>query len=121
MFTVYFHQKRSKNRFKSVALPLLVTAFGFYHTWLYIWLVNLSGNAEKNPGPKSYSTQYLTICHWNVNSIAAPNFIKVALLKAYLSVHNMDILCLFETYLNSSFQLCKSQVTALQRVTIRQM
>ena len=41
----------------------------------------------------------------NLNSIAAHNFIKVALLKAYLSVREMDILCLSETYLDSSVPL----------------
>ena len=46
--------------------------------------------------------QYLTIFHWNLNSIAAHNFINMALLKAYLSVHEMDIICLSETYLDSS-------------------
>ena len=102
MLTISFHQKYRKNRFKSVVLPLLVTVFYFYHTWLYIRLVNLSGDVEKNPGPKSYLAQYLTICHWNLNSVAAHNFIRVALLKAYLSVHNVDIVCLSETYFVSS-------------------
>ena len=102
MFTVYFHQRYRKNRFKSIVLLLLITVFCFCHTWLYIRLVNLSGDIEKDPGPKCYSAQYLTICHWNLNSIAAHNFIKVALLKAYLSVHSMDIECLSETYLDFS-------------------
>ena len=97
-----FHQKYIKSRFKSIELPLLVTVFCFYHAWLYIRLINLSGDIEKNPGPKSYSAQYLTICHWNLNSIAAHNFIKVALLKAYFPVHNADIACLSETYPDSS-------------------
>ena len=44
-----------------------------------------------------------TICHWNLNSISAHNFAKVQLLKAYLAVHKFDIVCLSETYLNSSF------------------
>ena len=44
----------------------------------------------------------MTTCHWNLNSIAAHNFIKVAPLKVYLLVHNMDIACLSETYLDSS-------------------
>ena len=49
-----------------------------------------------------YFAQYLTPCHWNLNNIAAHNFIKVDLLKAYLSVYEMGIICLFETYLVSS-------------------
>ena len=60
-------------------------------------MVNLNGDSEKNPGPKSYS-----ICHWSLNSIAAHNFIKIALLKAYLSFHKMDIVCFSETFLDSS-------------------
>ena len=44
----------------------------------------------------------MTICNWNINNITAHNFVKVVLLKVYLSVHNMDILCLFETCLDSS-------------------
>ena len=63
MVTVSFHQKYRKNKFKSIVLPLLVTVFCFYHTWLYTRLVILSGDVEKNPGPKFYSAQYLTICH----------------------------------------------------------
>ena len=44
----------------------------------------------------------LLFCPWNLNSIAAHNFIKAPYLKAYLSVHEMDIICLSETYLDSS-------------------
>ena len=44
----------------------------------------------------------MRICHWNLHSIAAHNFIKVVLSKAYLSVHNMDIECLSETCLDYS-------------------
>ena len=37
-----------------------------------------------------------------MNSLTAHIFIKVDLLKAYISVHNFDLICLYETYLNSS-------------------
>ena len=42
------------------------------------------------------------VCHRNLNSISAHNFTKLSLLQAYNSVHNYDIICLSETYLNSS-------------------
>ena len=105
MFVVSVHQKNRKIRFKLILLPLLIIGFCLYHIWLHIHLVNLSGDVEKNPGPKSYSAQYLTICHWNLNSIAAHNFIKIALLKAYLSVHKMVTACLSETFLDSSISI----------------
>ena len=40
--------------------------------------------------------------HWNLNSICAHNFVKLSLLRAYVSVHKFDITCLSETYLDSS-------------------
>ena len=45
------------------------------------------------------------MCHWNLNSITAHNFTKIALLKAYLSVHKMDIVCFSETFLGSSIPI----------------
>ena len=55
MFVVSVHQKNRKIRFKLILLPLLIIGFCLYHIWLHIHLVNLSGDVEKNPGPKSYS------------------------------------------------------------------
>ena len=45
--------------------------------------------------------QSFSICHLNLNSISAHNFTKISLLTAYVLVHNFDIICLSETYLNS--------------------
>ena len=41
-------------------------------------------------------------CHWNLNSIWAHNFLKLSLLRAYITVHEFDVICLSETYLDSS-------------------
>ena len=70
--------------------------------WLQILLVLLSGDVEINPGPKGTPKANLSICHWNLNSISAHNYVKLSLLRAYLAFHNFDIICLSETYLNSS-------------------
>ena len=59
-------------------------------------------NAELNPGPKHASTSNISICHWNLNSISAHNYIKFFLLKSYIAIHKFDIICLSETYLDSS-------------------
>ena len=61
----------------------------------------LSGDIETNPGPKPNSGQSFSICHLNLNSISAPNYTKIYLLIAYVLVHNFDIICPSETYLNS--------------------
>ena len=61
--------------------------------WHIFYLIKLSGDIEENPGPKLNSSQKLSICHSNLNSIAAHNFIKVSLLIAYNSIHKYDIIC----------------------------
>ena len=70
--------------------------------WLYSLAIKCSGDIEENPGPKPNSCEYLSICHWNLNSISAHNFIKLSLLRAYISINKIDIICLSETYLDSS-------------------
>ena len=60
----------------------------------------LSGDVELNPGPNLKAVQTLSVCRWNLNSICAHNFTKLSLLRAYVSVHKFDIICLLETYLD---------------------
>ena len=71
---------------------------------LSICLPNLllcCGDVEKNPGPK-YSS--LKSYHWNLNGVTAHDSIKTSLLQAYIIQNNYDIICLSETFLNSSIQ-----------------
>ena len=61
-------------------------------------LLYCCGDIEINSGPKWSS---LTFCHWNLNSVAAHEFIKVSLLQGYITECNFDI-CFSEIFLNSS-------------------
>ena len=79
MFKISFKQKSWKHRSKLT--PLLFLFFSFFLYWLFIHQIKICGPAEEKPGPKRYSAQYLTIFHWNLNSIEAHNFVKVALLN----------------------------------------
>ena len=45
---------------------------------------------------------YLSVCHWNLNSLSAHNFTKLTQLKAYNSICKYDFICLSQTYLDSS-------------------
>ena len=65
-------------------------------------MITLNWDIELNPGPKRNAAQTFSICHWNLNSICEHNFAKLSLLRAYVSVHKFDIICLSETYLDSS-------------------
>ena len=78
----------------------LLFLFIFQHV-ITLKLLLRSGDIESNPGPKSKHS--LSICHFNINSLSAHNFAKLSSLKAFNSVHNFDIICLSESFLDSSF------------------
>ena len=63
-------------------------------------LLLLSGDIEINPGPKRSSN--ITFCHWNLNDLAAHDFIKVPLVEAFITSNNFDLVCLSETFLDST-------------------
>ena len=71
--------------------------------WLYkIFLILLSGDVEINPRQRRNTDETFSICHWNLNSLLAHNYNKLFLLRAYVAVHKFDVICLSETYLDST-------------------
>ena len=64
-------------------------------------LVSLSGEIEVNPGPNRKPNDALSNFHWKCDNISAHNFAKLHLLKAYVTVHKFDIICLSKTYHDS--------------------
>ena len=70
---------------------------------MYVFiLLRCHGDIELNAGPKKSKENTLSVCHWNLNSITAHNFSKLTQLKAYVSTYKYDLICLSETYLDSS-------------------
>ena len=65
-------------------------------------MILLNGGIETNPGPKLTFGESFLIAQWNLSSILARNCTKIFLLTSWVLVHNFDIICLFETYLNST-------------------
>ena len=51
------------------------------HFWLHVTALTLSGDIEENQGPKPSSNQSFSLCHWNLDSISAHNYIKVSFLR----------------------------------------
>ena len=89
--------------FQSTSSSYLIRLCGFTHFfWFYIKKIILSGDVKTNPGPQSKRFQECSICHWNLNSIATHSSVKVSLLKMYIIIYNYDVICLSETYLDSS-------------------
>ena len=62
-------------------------------------LLSCCSDIEENSGPK-YSS--LTFFHWNLNGLTSHDSFKISLLQAYITQLNYDIICLTETFLNSS-------------------
>ena len=56
---------------------------------------------EANPWPGGWRCS-LSVCHWNLNSIWVEEFSKLSQILAFLNVHQFDISCLTETFLDSS-------------------
>ena len=96
-FCAKLRLRRSRRAVSSLFYEFIST----YCLWWCSSLILLSGDIKTNPGPTPSSGQCFSICHWNLNSIAAHNFAKWSLLTAYNLVHSFGIICLSETYLNS--------------------
>ena len=65
-------------------------------------MISLSDGVEVNLGPKTKVTNTFSVCNWNLISLSAHNYSKLSPIKAYLTFHKFDIVCLSETYLNSN-------------------
>ena len=85
-----------------ISFIITVSIHSILSLWFYSILITRSGDVETNPGPKRNSTETFSFCHWNLNIISSHNYVKISLLKAYITVHKFDIVCLSETYLDSS-------------------
>ena len=73
-----------------------------HHIWFSLTIMRLSGDIEEKTVPKRNSNQSFSICHWNLNSITAHNYLKISLLRAYISLHNFEVVCISESYLDST-------------------
>ena len=59
-----------------------------------------SGDVETNLCPKNSSV--IKFCHWNLNSLAAHDFVKISLIEVFMTTNIFGIICLSETVLDST-------------------
>ena len=52
----------------------------------------------------------MSFCQWNLNGLSAHDNIKISLLQAYITQSNCDIICLSETFLDSSILNDKDRI-----------
>ena len=69
-------KSKSINSFVSKGLYVYTLVMFMRYIWVYSITIKMSGDIEMNPGPKPSSCNKFSICHWNLNSISAHNFIN---------------------------------------------
>ena len=85
----------------TICLLFILVSHGelFFGNLIRLLLV-CSGDININPGPKTKNQ--ILFRHWNLNGLAAHNFTIVYLLQVLSVTHDYDIICLSETFLDSS-------------------
>ena len=68
--------------------------------YLRILLLIRSSDIETNPGPKK--TVLPEVFSLEYNGLAAHHLIKLPLMEVYIATNNFDIMCFYETFLESS-------------------
>ena len=66
-----------------------------------------SGDIETNPGTRK---SFIKFFHWNLNGLAAHDFVKMLLIEVFIKTHNFDIICLSETFLDSSMDISDTRI-----------
>ena len=57
---------------------------------VFIKLILLYSDIEKNPGTKSKPDDNLSVYHWNANSISSHHFQKISVLESFVAMHKFD-------------------------------
>ena len=81
-----------------ISFIIIISIHSILRLWFYSILITLSAD----PKPKRNSTETFSFCLWNLSSIYSHNYVKISLLKAYITVHKFDIISLSETYEEAS-------------------
>ena len=63
------------------------------HICFFKFVLNLTGDVEENMVPKLSCSQSFSICH----SISEHNYIRLSLLRSFVSVHEFDSTSVSET------------------------
>ena len=98
--------------YENFKIQLIKTSYFLQYVLILNYLIKLflnllltHGDIEADPGPRGKHSQYFSFCHWNLNSLSAHNYEKVPLLEAFNTLHKFDLICLSETYLDSSISI----------------
>ena len=83
-----FHTKIKTISWSVLITFLILIAIMFIQfIWVHALLIRQGGDIEMNPGPKPDPCHSFSICHWNLNSLTAHNYLKVKLLLRNLMLY----------------------------------
>ena len=99
--------RKSKVRYRDrISLPTIRSLFSCSSGSRFVFVMLMlftCGDIESSPGPRRRDSWYnFSVCHWNLKSMTALNFEKINLLEAYNTINKFDVMCLSESYLDSS-------------------
>ena len=100
LFLLQYHFIYFSHSVKTTFLSSDILLSASLQYFLLSFLLLLSGDIEVQPGPVDKNK--LSICHWNLNGLVVHNFIKLSSLQAFNTMHKFDVICISETFLNSS-------------------
>ena len=99
-----FHTRFSKvSKWRSALLLCNYCTIAFYFVCCMALTLFIYGDVGLKLGLRNTKSYYFLLCHWNLNSLPAYDFSKRSLIEAYNTHHNFYMICLSETYLNSSY------------------
>ena len=90
-----------------LSCSIILNQLGFWISLVELTL-NLRlqhGGIETNPVPSKSFFLYFTFCDWNLSSLPSHNYAKVSLLQAFTAIHNFELICQSEVYLDSSIAI----------------
>ena len=90
----------------NISNECLISKYSFFgfSIMVFINLILLSEDIDKNPEPKTKPNDNLSVWHWNVNSIISHNCQKIAVLKNFAAIHKLDRICISGTFLNNTYR-----------------
>ena len=78
-----------------ISFLILIVIIFIQFIWVHALLIRQSGDIEMNPGPNPCPS--FSICHWNLSSLTAHNYLKVSLLRAYVAITKFRVTYLMMT------------------------
>ena len=119
---IFYTRFSRVSKSRSALLLCSYCTIAFYFVCCKALTLFICGEVELNSWPKNTkSCYYFSLCHWNLSSLLAHEFSKLSLIEAYNTHHNFEMICLSETYLDSSYAITIHDLTLKTSLWLEQI